>query len=247
MQKEAANQKHLEMKQKKTQNPSPTPTPFEIDINGKKVKYPTLHDISFRLAKGSLTMVIGAVGSGKSSIGAALIGDIEKQNGIIHVDGTIAYCPQAAWINNNTVRGNITFGNEYNEEKYNEVVHVCALEPDFQTLAAGDMTAIGEKGVNLSGGQKARIQLARAVYSDRDIYILDDPLSAVDAHVGRFLLEECIDGRLKGKTRMLLTNQLQFIDRADNIILVSKGRIVAQGTSKELKEQRINFDEFIIK
>ncbi|KAA6388868.1 MAG: ABC transporter ATP-binding protein, partial [Streblomastix strix] len=228
-------------------SPSPTPTPFEIDINGKKVKYPTLDDISFRLAKGSLTMVIGAVGSGKSSIGAALIGDIEKQSGTIHVDGTIAYCPQAAWINNNTVRGNITFGNEYQEQKYNEVVHVCALEPDFQTLAAGDMTAIGEKGVNLSGGQKARIQLARAVYSDRDIYILDDPLSAVDAHVGRFLLEECIDGRLKGKTRMLLTNQLQFIDRADNIILLNKGRIVAQGTSKELKEQRINFDEFIIK
>ncbi|KAA6383301.1 MAG: ABC transporter: Multidrug resistance-associated protein, ATP binding protein [Streblomastix strix] len=227
--------------------PSPTPTPFEIDINGKKVKVPTLHDISFKLPKGSLTMVIGAVGSGKSSVGAALIGDIEKQNGTIRVNGSIAYCPQAAWINNNTVRGNITFGNEYNEDKYNKVVHVCALESDFQTLAAGDMTAIGEKGVNLSGGQKARIQLARAVYSDRDIYILDDPLSAVDAHVGRFLLEECIEGRLKGKTRLLMTNQLQFIDRADNIILLNKGRIAAQGTSKELKEQGIDFDEFIIK
>ncbi|KAA6363711.1 MAG: ABC transporter: Multidrug resistance-associated protein, ATP binding protein, partial [Streblomastix strix] len=228
--------------------PSPTPSPLGYDIiNGKKVKHPTLHDISFKLPKGSLTMVIGAVGSGKSSIGAALIGDIEKQKGTINIDGMVAYCPQTAWINNNTVRGNITFGNTYEEKKYNEVVHVCALEPDFETLAAGDMTAIGEKGVNLSGGQKARIQLARAVYSDRDIYILDDPLSAVDAHVGRFLLEECIDGRLKGKTRMLMTNQLQYIDRADNIILLNKGRIIAQGTSAQLKEQGIDFDEFIIK
>ncbi|KAA6384714.1 MAG: ABC transporter: Multidrug resistance-associated protein, ATP binding protein, partial [Streblomastix strix] len=247
-------------------SPSPSPSPFQTPsqshspeleyspssnkteiYSGKKMKQPTLKDISFKLPKGSLTMVIGAVGSGKSSIGAAIIGDIEKQSGTVCIDGTIAYCAQTAWINNNTVRGNITFGNKYIEDKYNEVVHVCALEPDFQTLAAGDMTAIGEKGVNLSGGQKARIQLARAVYSDRDIYILDDPLSAVDAHVGRFLLEECIDGKLKGKTRLLMTNQLQYIDRADNIILLNKGRIVAQGTSSQLKEQGINFDEFIIK
>ncbi|KAA6390867.1 MAG: ABC transporter ATP-binding protein, partial [Streblomastix strix] len=216
-------------------------------INGKQMKYPTLYDITFRLPKGSLTMVVGSVGSGKSSIGAALIGDIEKQSGIIRIDGSIAYCPQTAWINNNTIRGNITFGSEFNQRRYNEVVRICALEPDFNTLAAGDMTAIGEKGVNLSGGQKARIQLARAVYSDRDIYILDDPLSAVDAHVGRFLLEECIDGKLKGKTRLLMTNQLQYIDKADNVIILNKGRIIAQGTSAQLKEKGINFDEFIIK
>ncbi|KAA6390600.1 MAG: putative Multidrug resistance-associated protein 9, partial [Streblomastix strix] len=184
--------------------------------NNKKM---ILNNISFSLPKGSLTMVIGSVGSGKSSLGSVLIGDIElmnneeqveqniKQNneqnysklqseqtkGEIRIDGSIAYCSQTAWINNNTVRENIIFGNVFNEEKYNDVVRVCALEPDFQTLAAGDMTAIGEKGVNLSGGQKARIQLARAVYSDRDIYILDDPLSAVDAHVGKILFEECIN------------------------------------------------------
>ncbi|KAA6361845.1 MAG: putative ABC transporter C family member 2, partial [Streblomastix strix] len=216
-------------------------------INGKQMKYPTLYDITFRLPKGSLTMVVGAVGSGKSSIGAALIGDIEKQSGIIRIDGSIAYCPQTAWINNNTIRGNITFGSGFNQKRYNEVVRICALEPDFNTLAAGDMTAIGEKGVNLSGGQKARIQLARAVYSDRDIYILDDPLSAVDAHVGRFLLEECIDGKLKGKTRLLMTNQLQYTDKADNVIILNKGRIIAQGTSAQLKQKGINFDEFIIR
>ncbi|KAA6371296.1 MAG: ABC transporter ATP-binding protein, partial [Streblomastix strix] len=216
----------------------------QIDI--KKNKQPTLKDITFKLPKGSLTMIIGSVGSGKSSIASALIGDIEKQSGTICIDGSIAYCPQTAWINNNTVRGNITFGQEYNQDKYNEVIRVCALEPDFDSLAAGDMTAIGEKGVNLSGGQKARIQLARAVYSDRDIYIFDDPLSAVDAHVGRTLFEECIDGYLKGKTRLLITNQLQFIEKADNIILLKQGRITAQGTSVQLKEQGINFDEFTI-
>ncbi|KAA6365258.1 MAG: putative Multidrug resistance-associated protein 4, partial [Streblomastix strix] len=143
--------------------------------------------------------------------------------------------------------GNITFGCEYDEDKYNEVIRVCALEPDFQTLAAGDMTAIGEKGVNLSGRQKAKIQLARAVYSDRDIYILDLPLSAVDVHIGRILFEECIEGRLKDKTRLLITNQLQYIDRSDNIILLDYGRITAQGTSQQLKEQGIDFQKFIIK
>ncbi|KAA6324618.1 MAG: putative ABC transporter C family member 3, partial [Streblomastix strix] len=192
-------------------------------------------------------MVIGTVGSGKSSIGSAIIGEIEKKQGDIYINGNIAYCPQAAWITNNTVKGNITFGSQYDEDKYKDVVRICALEPDFQTLAAGDMTAIGEKGVNLSGGQKARIQLARAVYSDRDIYILDDPLSAVDAHVGRTLFEQCIDGRLKGKTRLLITNQLQYIDIADNILLIEFGKIVAQGTSLQLKEQGIDFQKFIIK
>ncbi|KAA6380792.1 MAG: putative ABC transporter C family member 2, partial [Streblomastix strix] len=210
------------------------------------------------VSQGSLTMVIGSVGSGKSSLGSVLIGDIELMNneeqaelkqtkGEVRIDGSIAYCPQTAWINNNTVRGNITFGNKFSKKKYNDVVHVCALEPDFQTLAAGDMTAIGEKGVNLSGGQKARIQLARAVYSDRDIYILDDPLSAVDAHVGKILFEECINGRLKGKTRLLMTNQLQYIDQADNIILLRDKQIFAQGTTANIKNNGISFEEFIIK
>ncbi|KAA6388286.1 MAG: putative Metal resistance protein YCF1 [Streblomastix strix] len=189
-----------------------------------KLKPPTLKNINL----GSLTMVIGSVGSGKSSIGAALIGDIEKIEGEIRIRGQIAYCPQTAWINNNTVRGNITFGSEFNQKKYDEVVHVCALETDFKTLAAGDQTAIGEKGVNLSGGQKARIQLARSLM----------PI---------FLFDECINGRLKGKTILLMTNQLQFINRADKIVLMKDGCIQAQGTCDQLNQQGINFDEFIIK
>ncbi|KAA6386658.1 MAG: putative ABC transporter, partial [Streblomastix strix] len=244
----------------------------KIDQNLQQTNF--LENISTQsVNQGSLTMVIGSVGSGKSSLGSVLIGDIElmnneeqveqniKQNneqkysklqseqtkGEVRIDGSIAYCPQTAWINNNTVRGNITFGSKFSKKKYNDVVRVCALEPDFQALAAGDMTAIGEKGVNLSGGQKARIQLARAVYSDRDIYILDDPLSAVDAHVGKILFEECINGRLKGKTRLLITNQLQYIDQADNIILLRDKQIFAQGSTENLKNNGISFEEFIIK
>ncbi|KAA6355060.1 MAG: putative ABC transporter C family member 12, partial [Streblomastix strix] len=139
-------------------------------------------------------MIIGGSGSGKSTLGSAIIGDIERLSGEVKHNGSIAYCPQTPWINNQTIQENITFGQEYNEEKYRDVVHVCALEQDFDILPAGDQTAIGEKGVNLSGGQKARIQLARAVYSDRDIYILDDPLSGADANVGKFLFDECITG-----------------------------------------------------
>ncbi|KAA6387486.1 MAG: putative ABC transporter C family member 12, partial [Streblomastix strix] len=213
----------------------------------KRKQRPTLQDISLTLPVGSLTMVIGGIGSGKTSIAASIIGDIERESGEVRIKGSIAYCPQTPWINNNTIRGNITFGSQFIEEKYLKIINVCCLEQDLITLAAGDQTAIGEKGVNLSGGQKARIQLARAVYSDRDIYILDDPLSAVDAHVGRFLFENCVCGELRSKTRLLMTNQLQYLDRADNVILLRSGKIVAQGTSEELREKGISFEKYIIR
>ncbi|KAK2963510.1 Multidrug resistance-associated protein [Blattamonas nauphoetae] len=224
--------------------PSRSTTAFSSTTNADG---PTLVDINITIPKGSLTMIVGEVGCGKSSLGAAIVGDMQRNAGTIRMDGRITYCPQTAWINNNTVRGNITFNADYDEEKYWNTVRVCALEPDFKIFAAGDETAIGEKGVNLSGGQKARIQLARAVYSDKDIYILDDPLSAVDAHVGRYLMDNCICGVLKGKTVILMTNQLQFLDRADKILVLDNGRITAQGTYAEIREQGVNFDEFIIK
>ncbi|KAH7821298.1 putative Multidrug Resistance Associated Protein (MRP) [Monocercomonoides exilis] len=229
-------------------SPSPSPTPSESP-SGSNRNEPVLRDVNLVMKKGTLTMVVGGVGSGKSSLGAAIIADAEKVSGKVEVDGQVSYCAQTAWINNNTVRGNITFGCPFEQEKYSETIRVCALENDLKLLAAGDQTEIGEKGVNLSGGQKARIQLARAVYSDRDIYILDDPLSAVDAHVGRYLFDECIIGTLKnrGKTVLLMTNQLQYLDRADNIILLGGGRIAAQGTEKELRDQGIDFSEYIIR
>ncbi|KAA6398603.1 MAG: putative ATP-binding cassette sub-family C member Sur, partial [Streblomastix strix] len=236
-----------EDKEEEAEEGADTPPLLSPRQKKKKEKGPYLKHINLVLPKGSLTMVIGAVGSGKSSIGSILIGDIEKVEGDVKVRGQIAYNPQTPWINNNTVRGNITFGMKYNKKKYQHIVKVCALETDFKLFAAGDQTAIGEKGVNLSGGQKARIQLARSVYSDRDILVLDDPLSAVDAHVGKTLFEDCINGYLKGKTRLLMTNQLQFIDKADNIVMMKDGQIEHQGSMEELNKQGINFDKFLIK
>ncbi|KAK2960698.1 Multidrug resistance-associated protein [Blattamonas nauphoetae] len=226
---------------KQSDSPSPSPSP-----SSKKSRSTVLTDINLQIPTGSLTMVVGGVGSGKSSLAAAITGDIERSNGTVCLKGSIASCPQVAWITNSTVRGNIVFGMPFDEAKYADVIRVCAMEKDLQTLAAGDETAIGEKGVNLSGGQKARIQLARAVYSDRDIVVLDDPLSAVDAHVGRFLIDECILGRLKGKTVVLMTNQIQFLDRADKVVVLKDGKIVGDGKFAELKEGGINLDEFII-
>lgn len=207
---------------------------------------PTLRNIDISLKKGSLTMVVGGVGCGKSSFASALIDEIPLVSGEIRRIGTISYCPQAAWITGNTLRNNIVFGCPFDEEHYLEVIRICALERDVRSFPAGDLTAIGERGANLSGGQRARIQLARCVYSNRDICVMDDVLSAVDAHVGKFLFEECICKFLKNKTRVLMTNQLQYLDKADNIIVLCNGEIVGQGHYEELKAVGIDFSEYIL-
>ncbi|KAK2952491.1 hypothetical protein BLNAU_12597 [Blattamonas nauphoetae] len=186
-----------------------------------------LSDITLSIPKGSLAIVVGRVGCGKSSFGSAVLGDMECITGDVRTTGNFAYCPQTAWITNNTIRGNILFGLPYEEHKYNNTIRVCSLTKDFTELPAGDLTAIGERGVNLSGGQKARIQLARAVYADRDVVVLDDPLSAVDAHVGRFLMDECICGALKGKTVILMTNQAHHQSRADIVITIENTKVRA--------------------
>ncbi len=137
---------------------------------------PILKNISLQVKKRKLVAIVGRVGSGKSSLLSAFLGDMEKLKGSVNVNGSVAYVPQQAWIQNATLKQNIIFSNEYNENYYKKVIKSCALEPDLKILAAGDMTEIGEKGINLSGGQKQRVSLARAVYSDADIYLLDDPL-----------------------------------------------------------------------
>ncbi|KAI8865339.1 P-loop containing nucleoside triphosphate hydrolase protein, partial [Ramicandelaber brevisporus] len=148
-----------------------------------------------------------AVGSGKSSILGALVGEMKRVSGTIEFGGTIGYCTQTAWIQNATVRDNILFGQPFDEARYRQVVRVCALERDLQQLPDGDQTEIGERGINLSGGQKQRVNIARAVYHNPDIILFDDPLSAVDAHVGRHLFHECLRGEmLQGKTRVLVTH-----------------------------------------
>lgn len=152
----------------------------------------TLRNINIEVRKSNLVALVGTVGSGKSSVVQAFLGEMEKLAGTVNTVGKLAYVPQQAWIQNATVRDNILFGQAYDRKRYNKVIDACALRADIDILSAGDLTEIGEKGINLSGGQKQRISLARAVYSDADLYLLDDPLSAVDAHVGKHIFEEVI-------------------------------------------------------
>nr|RBQ85865.1 hypothetical protein FVER53263_03149 [Fusarium verticillioides] len=194
----------------------------------------SLNDISLECEKGELIGIIGGVGSGKTSLLSALAGDMRQTGGILQFAADRAYCPQYAWIQNASVRDNITFGKPFNQKLYSDVVHACALLPDFELLPHGDMTEIGERGVTLSGGQKQRINIARAIYSDAGIVILDDPLSAVDAHVGTHIFNEAICGLLKDKCRFLATHHLHLLSRLDRIIWMVDGRIEAMSTYEEL-------------
>ncbi|CAG8565444.1 11234_t:CDS:10, partial [Racocetra persica] len=204
-----------------------------------------LSDINFTISHGKLVAIVGSVGSGKSSLLSALVGEMKKVDGEIIFGGTVGYCPQTAWIQNATLRENITFGLPFDEEKYQRVIKDCCLEPDLAILPAGDMTEIGEKGINLSGGQKQRVNIARAVYFDADIVLLDDPLSAVDAHVGKYLFTNCIQGSLAKKTRILVTHQLQLLSQVDYIICMEDGEIVEQGTYEELINANKSFAKLI--
>ncbi|KJH49322.1 ABC transporter, ATP-binding protein [Dictyocaulus viviparus] len=175
------------------------------------------------------------------------IGEMGKLQGNVGVTGKLAYVSQMPWIQNMTFRDNILFGKSYNRKHYNKVLAACALIPDLKTLPYGDKTEIGERGVNLSGGQKARLSLARAVYQDYDVYLLDDPLSAVDAHVGRHLFEKVIgpDGMLKEKTRLLVTHRLPYAKSADSIIVLQDGNIVESGSYGALMSLRGVFFNFV--
>ncbi|KAK7203382.1 ABC multidrug transporter [Myxozyma melibiosi] len=205
-------------------------------------KFTGLHDIDFRIERGELIVITGFIGSGKTSLLASLVGEMRQTGGSVKIGGKIAYCPQP-WIQNSTLRENILFGREYDEDKYKQILKACALEHDVEVLPAGDQTEIGERGINISGGQKARISLARAAYFESDIVILDDVLSAVDPHVGRTLVDGCICGLLGGKTRLLATHQLHVLPKADRIIYMNgKGGCVI-GTYEELKASVPEFAE----
>ncbi|XP_054856398.1 ATP-binding cassette sub-family C member 12-like isoform X2 [Eublepharis macularius] len=195
-----------------------------------------LRKIHFAVKKGQVLGICGNVGSGKSSIIAAILGQMHLHQGTVAVDGTLAYVSQQAWIFHGSVRENILFGEPFEEQRYNYAISVCSLKSDMAILPYGDMTEIGERGLNLSGGQKQRISLARAVYANRDIYLLDDPLSAVDAHVGKNIFEKCIKEALQGRTVLLVTHQLQYLEFCDEIILLEDGEICESGTHTELME-----------
>ncbi|RXN01832.1 Multidrug resistance-associated protein 9 [Acipenser ruthenus] len=230
----------------------------------KKTNKVTLRNINITLEKGKLLGVCGNVGSGKSSLISALLGEcslvtegshllqMNLLRGSVAVDGMFAYVSQQAWIFHGTVRDNILMGEDFDEKRYSEVVSTCSLKPDLAILPHGDMTEIGERGLNLSGGQKQRISLARAVYSNRDIFLLDDPLSAVDAHVGKHIFEECVKKALTGKTIILVTHQLQvlfvfgkYLKFCDKVILLEDGETKEMGTHKSLMETKGKYWELI--
>ncbi|XP_076011422.1 ATP-binding cassette sub-family C member 12 [Genypterus blacodes] len=195
---------------------------------------PTLRNISFTLPKGNLLGVCGNIGSGKTSLISSILEQMYLQQGSITANGTFAYASQQAWIFHGTVRENILMGQPFDQDKYDRVVDACCLITDLDILPYGDQTEIGERGLNLSGGQKQRISLARAVYSNRDIFLLDDPLSAVDAHVGKHIFEECIKKALKGKSIILVTHQLQYLEFCDSILVMVDGQIEEAGNHKDL-------------
>jgi ABC-type multidrug transport system fused ATPase/permease subunit len=182
--------------------------------------------MQFEVRPGELIAIVGSVGSGKSSLLAAVVGQLPLISGELFVKGRIAYATQQAWMMNESLRQNVLFSLPFDEQRYVRALKAAQLLPDLEQLPAGDLTEIGERGINLSGGQKQRVSLARAVYSDRELYLLDDVLSAVDQHVGKQLFNECICGAMKGKTRLLVTNQLQYLPMCDRVIVLKKGQVV---------------------
>uniref|UniRef100_A0A8C5JW82 MRP2 protein n=1 Tax=Junco hyemalis TaxID=40217 RepID=A0A8C5JW82_JUNHY len=206
-----------------------------------------IRDVTLDITPGSLVAVVGPVGSGKSSLVSAMLGEMENIKGHINIQGSLAYVPQQAWIQNATLKDNIIFGSEVDEARYQQVLKACALLPDLELLPAGDQTEIGEKGINLSGGQKQRVSLARAVYSDADIYVLDDPLSAVDAHVGKYLFEHVLGpkGLLQKKTRILVTHSISFLPQVDNIVVLAGGAVSEHGSYSTLLANKGAFSQFL--
>uniref|UniRef100_A0A9J8CDT8 ATP-binding cassette, sub-family C (CFTR/MRP), member 12 n=1 Tax=Cyprinus carpio carpio TaxID=630221 RepID=A0A9J8CDT8_CYPCA len=192
--------------------------------------------------KGSLLGVCGNVGSGKTSLISSILEQMHLLSGSVSANGTLAYVSQQAWIFHGTVRDNILMGEPFDQTS---VIHACSLKPDLAVLPYGDQTEIGERGINLSGGQKQRVSLARAVYSNRDIFLLDDPLSAVDAHVGKHIFEECIKKKLKGKSVILVTHQLQYLEFCDEVVLLDNGEIKEAGTHCDLMKAKGRYAHLI--
>uniref|UniRef100_A0A8B9TP25 ABC-type glutathione-S-conjugate transporter n=1 Tax=Anas platyrhynchos TaxID=8839 RepID=A0A8B9TP25_ANAPL len=206
-----------------------------------------LYRIDLTVPQGSLIAIVGQVGAGKSSLLSALLGELEQMDGCVTMKGTAAYVPQQAWIQNASVEDNILFGNEMDEAWFNSVVDACALQPDLESFPAGQKSEIGEKGINISGGQKQRVNLARAVYQKASIYLLDDPLSAVDAHVGQHIFEHVLgpNGLLKNKTRVLVTHTISILHQVDNIVVLVDGMISEIGSYQELLQRNGAFAEFL--
>ncbi|XP_050313562.1 probable multidrug resistance-associated protein lethal(2)03659 [Anthonomus grandis grandis] len=201
----------------------------------------TLTNINLEVTPGNLVTVIGPVGSGKSSLLHLILRELPLIGGSLEVNGEVSYASQEPWLFAGSVRQNILFGLPMDKKRYHTVVRRCALEKDFQLLPYGDKTIVGDRGVSLSGGQRARINLARAVYKQADIYLLDDPLSAVDAHVGKQLFEQCITGFLRDKVVVLVTHQLQYLKEVDHILYLDDGVAKIEGSYDDLLNSGLDF------
>ncbi|XP_036139278.1 probable multidrug resistance-associated protein lethal(2)03659 isoform X2 [Monomorium pharaonis] len=218
------------------------------DVNAKwhgDNKADTLHNVNLTISPGSFVAIVGQVGSGKSSLLQAILQELPLTSGRIESRGRINYVSQQPWIFASSVKQNVLFGQSMDKSRYDKVIRVCQMESDIDTFPYGDRTIVGERGMNLSGGQRARINLARAIYKDADIYLLDDPLSAVDSHVSKYLVDKCICGYLKGKTRILVTHQLQYLQLADQIIVMNNGTIERKGTFDQLQASGHDFMKLV--
>ncbi|XP_043666583.1 multidrug resistance-associated protein 5-like isoform X3 [Vespula pensylvanica] len=208
----------------------------ELKYSEENMYVQILTNITFGAPKGKLIGICGQVGSGKSSLLLAILGQLQIIKGQLSREGSCAYVSQQAWIINSTLKENILFGEQFDAKRYYQALTVCNLKDDLNMLPGGDETEIGERGINLSGGQKQRVALARAFYANRDIYCLDDPLSAVDTHVGYYIFKKLILDALKEKTVILVTHQIQFLECCDQIYLLQNGTISEHGTHMELMQ-----------
>lgn len=237
---------HLPLSQEEKKEPSVEMQDL-ICYWDKTLDAPTLQNVCFTVKPGQLLAVIGPVGAGKSSLLSTVLGELPAEKGVIKVKGELTYASQQPWVFPGTIRSNILFGKELQPQRYERVLRACALKRDMELLPDGDLTVIGDRGATLSGGQKARVNLARAVYQDADIYLLDDPLSAVDAEVSRHLFEQCVCGILKDKPRILVTHQLQYLKAANQILVLKEGHMVARGSYSELQQSGLDFTSLLKK
>lgn len=213
-------------------------TVISNDISNIVSSGSTLSNINLSIKPGSLVCIIGPIGSGKSSLLSAILGEMYLISGEHNISSAMGYCPQQAWIQNASIKDNILFGRDYDRDKYIRTIRDCCLVHDIEIFPAGDKTMVGERGITLSGGQKQRISLARSLYFDADLVLLDDPLSAVDAHVGKYIFDNCIMKAFKDKTRILVTHHLHYTLQADWIICMNDGKIAEQGSVKNLLSEK---------
>ncbi|URE47217.1 Sodium/hydrogen exchanger family [Musa troglodytarum] len=206
---------------------------------------PTLENLNLTINKGEKVAVCGPVGSGKSSLLHAILGEIPKLSGSVEVVGSIAYVSQTSWIQSGTIRDNVLYGKPMDEALYEKAIKSCALDKDIDNFDHGDLTEIGQRGLNMSGGQKQRIQLARAVYNDADMYLLDDPFSAVDAHTAAILFHDCVMSALEKKTVVLVTHQVEFLPETDRILVMEHGRVAQEGTYEQLLKSGTAFEQLV--